>query len=42
MNLFVKILTLDREDVEYFPDGKFEFKYEMDLEEEKFELIQVI
>ena len=31
-----------REDVEYFPDGKFEFKYEMDLEEEKFELIQVI
>jgi len=29
------------EDVEYFPDGKFEFKYEMDLEEEKFELIQI-
>jgi len=29
------------EDVEYFPDGKFEFKYEMDLEEEKFELIQM-
>merc|ERR1711894_635770 len=28
-------------DVEYFPDGKFEFKYEMDLEEEQFELIQM-
>merc|ERR1712126_389860 len=29
------------EDVEYFPDGKFEFKYEMDLEQETFELIQM-
>jgi len=30
-----------KEDVEYFPDGKFEFKYEMDLVEETFELIQM-
>jgi len=36
-------LELDHieEDVEYFPDGKFEFKYEMDLEQETFELIQM-